>query len=620
MKAALSGGVIGLLLLCGLAALAAISGRQESLAFLSTFGLPACLVAALVSALLAHPSATKLAELAGALRLFQSGNYGQQVPHATVAGEIGDVARAMAGIQQETARQSLIVMAMNGSDAMIMVTDPEERIVSMTEPLRELFVRHQPTYRANQLGFSVDNMVGQHIDYYRQNPALKRELLLDDGNVRKVRYDVAGDTLMIDMTYVHSADGTRIGHTLLWRNVTDELLGQAEVAALVQAAQAGNFSSRLKLENKRGFVRDIASGLNNLSAAVEDAMHDFSGVMAELSQGNLTRHVDAAYEGVLAEMSENINKTIDRLADTVVSIQRTTREVSSAAKEINSGATDLARRTEDQASSLEETAATTEQLAASVKASAQSSRSAASAAQEAMTVAEDGGQIVTNAVEAMNRIEAASRKIADITTVIDGIAFQTNLLALNAAVEAARAGDAGKGFAVVASEVRTLAQRSGEASKDINGLIASATEEVAQGVTLVRSAGTALEQIVDASKRVATTIAEISAASGEQAHGIDEMSQAVAHLDEMTQQNAGLAEESAASATSLSQQIGQLDQLVATFRTNATPAAANEPDRLRRLAAAAFAELRTARPAKAPIRPQVQRSAGGSHQDAWEEF
>ncbi|MGX5734928.1 methyl-accepting chemotaxis protein, partial [Bosea thiooxidans] len=165
------------------------------------------------------------------------------------------------------------------------------------------------------------------------------------------------------------------------------------------------------------------------------------------------------------------------------------------------------------------------------------------------------------------RIETASQKISDIIRVIDDIAFQTNLLALNAAVEAARAGDAGKGFAVVASEVRTLAQRSGEAAKDISGLISSSNAEVTEGVKLVRQAGESLTRILEASQKVSATIADISTASGEQANGIDEMSQAVAHLDEMTQQNAALAEESAASAASLSGRIGQLNDLVATFRT-----------------------------------------------------
>lgn len=202
-----------------------------------------------------------------------------------------------------------------------------------------------------------------------------------------------------------------------------------------------------------------------------------------------------------------------------------------------------------------------------MKASPLSSRQAAGFAEEARTIAEDGGRIVSRAVEAMTRIEQASAKITEITSVIDEIALQTNLLALNAAVEAARAGDAGKGFAVVAAEVRTLAQRSPVAAKDIGGLINSSTVETGEDVKLVRSAGDTLVRIVGASAKVAETVTDISTAAAEQANGLDEVSQAVAHMDQMTQQNADLAEKSSASANRLSRQIAGPTQLVTEFRT-----------------------------------------------------
>ncbi|WP_197280811.1 methyl-accepting chemotaxis protein [Bosea vaviloviae] len=349
----------------------------------------------------------------------------------------------------------------------------------------------------------------------------------------------------------------------------------AEVATIVAAAQNGDFSGQASVGDVGGALGDLVMGINEINAVVDSATSEFARALSAVAEGDLTVRVEAAYRGKFAELKGAINDTVDRLSATVRTIQVTSADVGLAAREINMGADDLSKRTEEQASSLEETAATTEELAASVKASAQASKDAAAIANEAMQAAQSGGAIAGQAVEAMARIESASQKISDIIRVIDDIAFQTNLLALNAAVEAARAGDAGKGFAVVASEVRTLAQRSSAAAKDISGLISSSNLEVGEGVKLVRQAGEQLSQILASSRKVAATIADISAASGEQANGIDEMSQAVAHLDEMTQQNAALSEQSAASAASLSSRIGQLNDLVAAFRTGQEGAGAS---------------------------------------------
>ncbi len=403
----------------------------------------------------------------------------------------------------------------------------------------------------------------------------------------------------------------------------------SDVGDVVAAAAAGDFSARLQITDADPQMQKLVAGINEINAVVDSATTEFAQSMQAVAGGDLTRRIDTGYRGKFADLKGAINETVDRLSQTVRTIQLTSADVGLAAREINMGADDLSKRTEEQASSLEETAATTEELAASVKASAQASREAAAIADEAKQAAMAGGAIAGQAVDAMARIETASQKISDIIRVIDDIAFQTNLLALNAAVEAARAGDAGKGFAVVASEVRTLAQRSGEAAKDISALISSSNMEVGEGVKLVRQAGESLERILAASQKVAATIADISSASGEQANGIDEMSQAVAHLDEMTQQNAALAEQSAASAGSLSGKIGQLNDLVAAFRTGQDSAAltpvraaapvrapaprkpASEPERLRAMAETAFT------PARAPAKKVANSRAGDT---GWEEF
>ncbi len=412
----------------------------------------------------------------------------------------------------------------------------------------------------------------------------------------------------------------------------------SDVGEVVSAAAAGDFSARLQIDQADEQMQKLVSGINEINAVVDSATSEFARALSAVAGGDLTARVDSAYRGKFAELKGAINDTVDRLSSTVRTIQVTSADVGLAAREINMGADDLSKRTEEQASSLEETAATTEELAASVKASAQASKDAAAIANDAMQAAQSGGVIAGQAVDAMARIESASQKISDIIRVIDDIAFQTNLLALNAAVEAARAGDAGKGFAVVASEVRTLAQRSSAAAKDISGLISSSNMEVGEGVKLVRQAGDQLSQILASSRKVAATIADISAAAGEQANGIDEMSQAVAHLDEMTQQNAALSEQSAASAASLSSRIGQLNDLVAAFKTGpegsqgsqAAPPPASEPARLRQLAEAAF--VHTNAPATRAPAPRVQAAAPAPRAPAkkvansragdagWEEF
>lgn len=523
-----------------------------------------------------------VSDIVDVLRQFQSGDFKGEVRHTEKNNEVGAIARAVLKAQETGEQAALTVAALNQSPAMLMITDPDERIVFISLSLNHLLTQLEPVFRAARHDFSVARMTRQHIDYYRTNPALRRTLILDDGKSRKAKYEIGGLTILVDMAYIHGIDGERIGHILLWTNVTEELLGEAEVAAVVHAAQAGDFSGRLALDNKQGFVREIANGLNNVSTLVETAIGECAGVMDKVAQGDLTLRIETAYGGMLGSLRDSINSTIGRLADTVVTIQTTATDVASAANEISSGASNLAERTEQQASALEQTAATTEELAASVKSSALASRKGVEMAQEAQGVAEAGGGIVRKAVEAMSRIEQASQRISDISTVIDEIAFQTNLLALNAAVEAARAGEAGKGFAVVASEVRTLAQRSSDAAKDITALINSSTAEVETGVKLVRSAGEVLDQMVDASRKVAGTITEISSASGEQAAGIDEMSQAVAHMDEMTQQNAALAEESAASANALSAQIRHLNELVSSFRIEAASPVGSRSGQARR--------------------------------------
>ena len=256
----------------------------------------------------------------------------------------------------------------------------------------------------------------------------------------------------------------------------------------------------------------------------------------------------------------------DNLAKTVAQIRTGADTIATASSEIASGNLDLSSRTEEQASSLEETASSMEELTSTVKQNADNARQANQLAVSASDVAGRGGRVVSQVVDTMGEINTSSRKIVDIISVIDGIAFQTNILALNAAVEAARAGEQGRGFAVVAGEVRNLAQRSASAAKEIKSLIGDSVEKVDAGSKLVAEAGSTMDELVDGVKRVADIMAEITAASREQSDGIEQVNQAVTQMDQVTQQNAALVEEAAAAAESLQDQAKRLAQAVSVFR------------------------------------------------------
>jgi len=282
--------------------------------------------------------------------------------------------------------------------------------------------------------------------------------------------------------------------------------------------------------------------------------------------GDLTKRLPASGNDEVAAIARSFNLFVDKMTSVLIEIRDSSESVKSAAAEISQGNQDLSARTEHAASSLEQTAASMEEIHGTVRQSAESASQANRLASTASQVASRGGAVVAEVVSTMEAISDSSRKIADIIGVIDGIAFQTNILALNAAVEAARAGEQGRGFAVVAGEVRTLAQRSAQAAKEIKQLINDSVSKVTSGTQLVSNAGDTMQEIVDSVQRVSNIIAEITVATGEQSTGIGQVNQAVTQLDEVTQQNAALVEESSAAADFLKEQSFKLAEVVGRFR------------------------------------------------------
>jgi methyl-accepting chemotaxis protein len=491
--------------------------------------------------------------------------------------ELGRLVSAL-GAMQDNLRQSIendrraageirrIKVALDQVSANVMLADNERNIIYINEATKNMLKGVEAAFKSELPGFNANDVVGKNIDQFHRNPAHQIKLLESLNNSFETQIEIGGKTMRLIANPVKDDDGERLGTALEWSDRTQEVAVEREIDSLVAAARSGDLNQRISLDGKQGFFLQLGQGFNSLIDELSDVFGEIASVMADVADGRLNSTMQREYRGEFDQVKSSINGTVANVRDIVQRLTDISAQIDQASGEIASGNNNLSARSEQQAASIEQTAASMEQLTSTVRNNAHNAQQANDVSAQARGAAESGGRVVSDAVAAMRQINDSSKRIAEIVGVIDEIAFQTNLLALNASVEAARAGEQGRGFAVVATEVRNLASRSAESAREIKDLINDSSKKVETGSVLVNQTGESLHEIVEHVKKVSDIIAEIAAASSEQASGIDQINKAVAHIDEMTQQNAALTEETSSASDVMSRNARELLQTVQFFK------------------------------------------------------
>jgi len=438
----------------------------------------------------------------------------------------------------------------------------QRRLQEVISAQRSMAAHHD----AGQISYRTDaqRFPGEYGEMVQETNALVDAHVLTQLRMTEVMGSYAVGDLAPD---IEAYPGEKATITTTMRQVKRNLQGiNAQIQELTQAACAGNFALRGQPEQFEHDFRLMVENLNTMMANSDTHLAKLSELLRSIADGNLTVRMSGNFHGVFASMREDADSTVQRLTDIVSHIQTTSNSISFAAEDIVSGNQELARRSEQQAADLEETAASMKELTSTIKQNAEHATRVNQLARGAADIATEGRDVVGQVVEQMSSIEASSRRIADIISVIDGIAFQTNILALNAAVEAARAGEQGRGFAVVASEVRTLSHRSSEAAKEIKRLIEDSEQRVADGSILVHKAGITMGEVVTSVQQVTDIMGHISAASQEQAGGIEQVNHTIAQMDETTRHNVRLVETATTVARALEAHAAQLTGAVEVFK------------------------------------------------------
>lgn len=488
----------------------------------------------------------------------------------------GGMLHSMKMMQQQllerlTANQQLIEqstrlkMAMDNISVNVMVADSGRNIIYMNPAVLKMLRSAEADIKKSLPHFDINKLMGANIDSFHKDPAHQKGMLANLNGTHKAEINIAGHVFSLTANPITNAEGERLGTVVEWLDRTAEILIEKEVADVVSAAVAGDFSQQVSEQGKIGFSLLLAQSINQLLDTNATSLADLARVLDALSIGNLTENIQKDYSGTYGQLKDSANATVANLRLLISEIKDSTDSIGMAAKEIAAGNNDLSHRTEEQASSLEQTAASMQELTSTVQHNTENARHANTLALNATEVAGKGVNVVGQVVNTMESIHDSSRKVVEIIAVIDGIAFQTNILALNAAVEAARAGEQGRGFAVVAGEVRNLAQRAAAAAGEIKALIGNSVEQIEDGAKLVSAAGNTMEEIVNSIRGVTTIMSSIASASVQQSTGIEQVNLAIGQMDDVTQQNAALVEQAAAAAESLEEQTQNLTTTLGQF-------------------------------------------------------
>lgn len=507
---------------------------------------------------------TVLAGLQSVLDSAARGDFSQRMS-ADYAGAFADAATGVNNtfgqLESETLRSNRVSAALGNVPMPLLISEPSGAIVFANQAVKTLFSRIEEDLRSDMPDFRAESLDGSNISPIFDAIGYRPSTTESD----QVR--VGGHTIEISFSEATDDIGQLIGNCVQFRDVTETLKIEAQIANVIEAASNGDFGTRIDLDVQDQFRSMIIGGMNQISDIVSNFLEDMKQSLKALADGDLTRSVDGAYSGQFGEAATDINASLRNLRDVLKTVSDSADLLSKSALASTADASELAQKAERQAASVEETSAALEEITITTKNTSQYASKAVNSAGSAISKVENGQKVAHQAIAAMQGIEENSAKIGEITEVVHNLAFQTNLLALNASVEAARAGEAGKGFAVVANEVRTLASRSQKASEDIENLIMASTKNVSEGAKLVEGTGNALSEIQIAIDEICSMINEIESGNKEQSLGLTEISEAVNEIDGITQSNAELAIRGASASEDIGKRATDLTENLARFKT-----------------------------------------------------